>query len=117
MRVLLIQTACFLFNIGVSTFIFLWFAQYNRKRIDLSQGASFNWQGMGASQFIVGLPVMFLPILIVVFFKRIGLGDWGLGVLALLGVTGILCHNRIIQILFKSFVKSKYAQAEGFRSN
>ena len=116
-RFLWIQTACCLFNIGISALIMLWFAQYNRKRIELSQGSAFNWQGTGASQFITMLPVIILPILIAYIFKWVGLGDWGLSALALLGVMGVLCHKWIIQIICQRFVRTKYAQAEGFRSN
>jgi len=117
MRILWIQTACFLFNIGVSTCIMLWFAQYNRKRIELAQGSAFNWQGTGAAQFIAMLPAMLLPVLIAGIFNWIGLGDWGLTVLALLGIVGILCHKWIINIICQNFAQTKYAQAEGFRSN
>ena len=116
-KILWIQTACFLFNIGVNTCISLWFAQYNRKRIELSQGSAFNWQGTGASQFIFMLPIMVLPILIVSIFNWVGLGDWGFGAMALLGVIGVLCHKWLIQIICRNFARTKYAQAEGFRSN
>ena len=117
MRILWIQTICFLFNIGVSALIMLLFAQYNRKRIELSQGSAFNWQGTGASQFILMLPIMLLPILIASIFNWVGLGDWGLGVLAVLGISGILCHKWILQIICRNFAQTRYAQAEGFRSN
>ena len=116
-RILWIQTACFLFNIGINTCIMLWFSQYNRKRIELSQGSAFNWQGTSASQFIVMLPAMILPVLIALIFDWVGLGDWGLGALAVLGVMGLLCHKWIIGIICRNFAKTKYAQAEGFRSN
>ena len=112
-----IQTACFLFNIGVGAIIMLWFAQYNRKRIELAQGSAFNWQGTGASQFIVMLPAMLLPIFIVGIFKLVGLESWGLGVLAIMGVMGVLCHKWIIQSICRKFAQAKYAMAEGFRSN
>ena len=116
-RFLWIQTACFLFNVGISTLVVLLFAQYNRKRIELSQGSAMNWQGTGASQFIVMLPVMLLPILIASIFSWVGLGDWGLGALAVLGLIGILCHKWLLQIICRNFAQTKYAQAEGFRSN
>jgi len=116
-KILWIQTVCFLFNIGINTCIMLWFSQYNRKRMELSQGSAFNWQGTGASQFIVMLPAMILPIMIATIFDWVGLGDWGLGALALLGVMGILCHKWIIQMICQRFAQTKYAQAEGFRSN
>ena len=116
-RILLIHTACFLFNIGIGALIMLWFAQYNRKRIDLSQGSAMNWQGVGASQFIVMLPALLLPMIIVSIFNGIGLENWGLGALAILGVTGILSHKWMIQMICRIFTQTKYAQAEGFRSN
>ena len=116
-RYLWIQTACFLFNIGVSAPIMLWFAQYNRKRIELSQGSAFNWQGTSATQFISLLPVIALPMILAGIFSLLGLGDWGLSVLALLGVLGVLCHKWIIQVICQRFTQTKYAQAEGFRSN
>jgi len=117
MKFLWIQTACFLFNAGIGSCFMLLFAQYNRKRIDLTQGSAFSWQGTGASQFIVMLPALLMPMLIASIFNWVGLSDWGLGALALLGVMGVLCHKWIIQIISQRFAQTKYAQAEGFRSN
>jgi len=114
-NILLINTACALFNIGVNGYIMLWFAQYNRKKIELSQGAAMNWQGVGASQFIVGLPTMLLPILIVQCFAWAGLTYWGVGVLALLGIAGIACHKPLIRMICQRFIQAKYPLAEGFR--
>jgi hypothetical protein len=116
-RILWIQTACFLFNVGAGALIMLWFAQYNRRRIELSQGSAFNWQGMGAAQFIVMLPAMLLPMLIAFIFNRMGFGDWGVGALAIIGAVGILCHNRIIQAICHRFTQTKYALADGFRGS
>jgi hypothetical protein len=116
-KIFWIQTACFLFNIGVSNYIILWFAQYSRKKVDLSIGSAMNWQGVGASQFIVMLPVLLLPMLIASIFSWTGLGLWGVGALALLGIIGILCNKWIINGICRGFTKSKYAMAEGFRGN
>ena len=116
-KIFWIQTACFLFNIGVSNYIILWFAQYSRKKVDLSIGSAMNWQGVGASQFIVMLPVLLLPMLIASIFNWAGLCLWGVGVLALLGIIGILCNKWIINGICRGFTKSKYAMAEGFRGN
>ncbi|MDR1172794.1 MAG: DUF5687 family protein [Bacteroidales bacterium] len=115
-EILWINTACCLFNIGAGAYIMLWFAQYNRKRIDLSQGSAMNWQGVGASQFIVMLPVLLLPMFIASVFKWVGLGSWGLGALAILGIIGIVCGKWFIQAICRRFTQTKYALAEGFRS-
>ena len=116
-KIFWIQTACFLFNIGVSNYITLWFAQYSRKKVDLSVGSAMNWQGVGASQFIVMIPILLLPLLIGAIFNWVGLNYWGVGVLALLGIIGILCNKWIINSICRGFAKSKYAMAEGFRGN
>jgi hypothetical protein len=116
-RLLWMQTACFLFNIGVSSFILLWFAPYNRKRIELSQGSAFNWQGASAAHFISMVPLMLLPIFISFFFRWIGLNSWGLRSLAILGIIGLLCHKWILHHLFRRFAQNKYTLAEGYREN
>ena len=117
MKFLWIQTACFLFNIGVNVYFILWFAQYNRKKIELTKGMSFNWQGLGASQYILFIPAIVLPILIVSIFQWTGLGSWGLVSLGFLGLLGILCHKEILRFIFRRFTQKKYELAEGFRNN
>jgi len=115
-KILWINTACCLFNIGINTHIILWFTQYNRKKVDLSQ-SSMTWKGLGGSQIIMSLSMYFLPVLIASIFDWIGLGFWGLGVLALLGIIGILYHNRLIHGICRRFTEVKYSLAESFRTN
>lgn len=118
MKILWIQTACFLFNIGVSAFIILWFARFNSKRIELARGSAFNWQGTGVSQFIFMLPTLVLPILLASIFVWLDLEVWLLlGGMAAFGVIGVLCHNRILQMIFRQIEKKKYSLAEGYRKN
>ena len=116
-RIFGLQTACFLFNIGVGTYIMLWFAQYNRKRIELSQGSAFNWQGTSAAHFVVMLPALLLPMFLAAIFNWVGLGDWGLSVLALLGLIGIAFHKWILQSITLKLTQKKYNLAEGFRES
>ena len=117
MRILWIQTACFLFNIGISAFILLWFAKFNRKRIELAQGSAFNWQGTGVTQFIILFPIMFLPMLLAFILSRLDLEAWLLSGIAALGIIGVLCHKWILQMIFSQFAQKKYTLAEGYRGN
>jgi len=112
-----IQSACFLFNIGVGALIMLWFVKFNRKRIELAKGSAFNWQGTGAMHFISILPAMILPMIIAGIFSWVGLEIWGLGLLALLGLIGVLCHKWLLKSFCRNFAQAKYAMAEGFRNN
>jgi hypothetical protein len=66
-KILLINTAMYLYNIGILSFVLLYFATFNKKRIDLSRGGAFNYQGIGAMNWLaiadlssfqyVGIPI------------------------------------------------------------
>ena len=116
-KILLINAACCLFHIGVSTHVMLLFARYSRKRIDLSQSAAMNWKGLGASHFIKIIPLFFMPVVIVSIFDLLKLPFFGVGALALLGIIGIYYHNQLIHGICHSFDKVKYVLAESYRTN
>jgi hypothetical protein len=115
-KILLAHAMLYIWNIGISSLIVLSFANWNYKYIDLSKGASFNWQGVGASQFIVGFPLFILPIL--VYF----LSSWAFNqeiamlILGFFGVIFILSRSFWIKKLGNMFSKKRYTIAEGFRN-
>ncbi|MBA9075970.1 MULTISPECIES: DUF5687 family protein [Rufibacter] len=114
-KIVAINTACFLYNIGMNTFVILYMSTFNKKRIDLSKSASFNWQGVGASQFIMMLPALVLPILIYLPFGLMGNPWWGIAALGVFGIIGFLLHRQLLGIVVKRFQQQKYAIAAGFR--
>lgn len=59
-KLLLLHAAAYLYNIGFATVIVLYFATLNYKRLDITKSASFNWQGIGATQWILGLPFILI---------------------------------------------------------
>ncbi len=116
-KLLYINTACFLFNLGFNINVVLFFALKNKKYLDLSKSAAFNYQGIGASNFIVMLPMMLLPILIYVPFSLMEMPQIGLIILSCIGILGILLYKPIINIIIKKFYIQKYEMAEGFRQH
>ncbi|WP_207433728.1 DUF5687 family protein [Sabulibacter ruber] len=116
-KIMAINTACFLYNIGVNTFVVLFMSTYNKKRIDLSKSASFNWQGVGASQFIMMLPTLIIPILIYLPFGLMENPWWGIAAIGLLGVLGFIFHRQLLGVVVKRFQREKYAIAAGFRQS
>ena len=60
--ILLAHFAAAIYNIGVNTHVILFGGSFNRKKIDLNQRAAFNYQGTGAMQWLIGFPLMFLPM-------------------------------------------------------
>lgn len=114
-KLLLLHLAAYLYNIGFATIIVLYFATMNYKRLDLTKSASFNWQGIGATQWILGLPFVLIPLLIYAPFGAMNKPYWGLAALGLFGLITLFLRNFWIKLLVKRFEKQRYKIAEGFR--
>ncbi len=114
-KLLLLHLAAYLYNIGFATVIVLYFATMNYKRLDITKSASFNWQGVGATQWILGLPFILLPIFIYLPFGLLDKPYWGLFAIGLFGLITLLMRNYWISLLVKRFEKQRYKIAEGFR--
>jgi Family of unknown function (DUF5687) len=117
MKIVIINLATFLFNIGINVFVIFYFSVYNKSRIDLSKSSAFNWQGVGASKFVMMLPVMAGPILIYAPFGYLDLPYWGICTLGALGVLGLAFHRQLLQMTANRFQEHKYRMAAGFRSS
>ncbi|WP_295716408.1 DUF5687 family protein [Mucilaginibacter sp.] len=113
---LLVHFVMYLWNIGVNTTIVLFFANRNAKRIDLSKGASFNWEGVGATQMLLSLPLILTPYIIYIPFSLFKQDNIGLLVLALTGIIFILTRNFWLKKLEEDFMQKRYQIAEGFRN-
>ncbi|WP_461788800.1 DUF5687 family protein [Pedobacter sp.] len=114
-KLLLLHLATYIYNIGVSTIVVLYFANFNYKRLDITKSASFNWQGVGASQWLLSLPLLLIPLIIYIPFGVLNQPYWGLAALSLLGLLGLLLRNYFIKIIVNKFEKQRYKIAEGFR--
>ncbi|WP_285010300.1 DUF5687 family protein [Pedobacter faecalis] len=114
-KIVMIQLAAYLYNIGIGSVVVLYFATRNYKAIDLSKGAGFNYQGVGASQFVLILPYFLLPYLFYLPFSIAGLPYWGLAALGAAGLVCLLTRRFWIRFIVKQFEKQKYKIAAGFR--
>ncbi|MHC1706807.1 MAG: DUF5687 family protein [Bacteroidales bacterium] len=114
-KILLVNTAMYLYNIGILSFVLLYFATYNKKRMDLSRGGSFNYQGVGASNWLAILPAFLLPILVYWPFKVFGQPDMGIAFVGMLGLSGIFMSRSLLRIVSRNFYKRKYIMASAFR--
>lgn len=115
-HVIFVHFCMYLWNIGVNTVIVLFFANRNYKRIDLSKGASFNWEGVGATQLLMGLPILLAPFVIYWPSSWLGHADIGLILLGITGTVFVLTRNYWIKQLQADFEEKKYTIAEGFRN-
>jgi hypothetical protein len=113
--ILLINTMTWLYNLGFLSFVLYYFATFTKKRMDLSRGAAFNYQGLGAMHWLSMLPAFLLPVLIYVPFNLLGYSRAGLLFIGALGVAGLLFHKTMLNFVLKQFLKKKHIMAAGFR--
>jgi hypothetical protein len=114
-EILLINFVTFLFNLGFLSFLLLYMATYNKKRMDLSKGSSFNYQGVGAANWLVLLPAFVLPMLIYAPFGLMGYRYAGYAAIGLIGILGLLSRKYWVKAIERNFYKRKYIMADGFR--
>ena len=114
-NILLLNAAAMLYNLGVNIPILLYAGSFNRKRIDLEKSPFMNYQGTGATQWLVGIPLLLLPILIwyvIYFFVSANIATLVLGGL---GLVGIILRSFFMDRITKAYRNSKYAMIAGFK--
>ncbi|MCO6497650.1 MAG: hypothetical protein J5I50_08310 [Chitinophagaceae bacterium] len=114
-KLIVLHFVVFLYNIGFGAVIVLFFANYNKKRLDLSKGGAFNWQGVGATQWIMSIPLIVIPFLIYMPFGMANEPFWGLTAIGLFGLVTLSLREMWVNLLTKLFAKQRYKIAEGFR--
>ncbi|WP_080904927.1 DUF5687 family protein [Parabacteroides sp. Marseille-P3160] len=116
-RILYLHLAALLFNLGVNIFFLVFFATYNTKRIDLSKSSAMNYQGTTIKNFLIMLPMLFFPWIVVQLLATFFNPAVALGTVGSIGLLGILFHRQLIQLCVNQFNRRKYALAQGFRES
>lgn len=114
--VLLANTAMLLYNAGINTYIIMALSMWSPQKLDLTQRGGFSMQGVGASQWLMGLPVFIGPMLLFAPFWLMGYTDAGLAVLALAGLTGLLLRTMILRGLSGQLSRLRHDISAAFRS-
>lgn len=114
-RIFFINSMTFLYNIGVLSILLLYMATLNKQRMDLTRGAAFNYQGIGASNWLAMLPAFLLPVLIYWPFSAAGYPDAGIMFIGILGLIGLVFNRFFVGFVIRNFYKRKYIMMEGFR--
>lgn len=116
-KVIVVHFAAMIYNIGVNSYVLLYGGSFNRKKIDLTQRAAFNYQGTGAVQWIIGFPLLFIPmIFFYIPYKLIGF-EAGIATLILLGIIGIVFHQKIMTAITKKYIGTKYKMIDAFEQD
>jgi len=114
-EIFFINVATYLYNIGILSFLLLYMATYNKKRLELTRGATFNYQGMSSMNWLAMFPAFLVPVLIYWPFSAAGVPYTGLLFIGLLGVLGLIFNRTTVALITRNFYKRKYIMASGFR--
>ncbi|WP_159022064.1 DUF5687 family protein [Formosa sp. L2A11] len=113
-KILLAHFGAAIYNIGVNTYVILYGGSFNRKKINLNEKAAFNFQGTGAVQWIIGLPLIVFPIIIFSIFNYFFSFEIGVLALIILGLIGIVFHEKLMKFITKKYLASKYKMIAAF---
>lgn len=115
-KIVLINLCAYLFNIGINVFVVMRIAMFGPKKIDLNKRAAFNYEGVGAAQFLIIIPIMILPYIIYAPLAIMGHDIVGICLTGAIGLIGFLFRERSLQALTKYFAKNRHKIAAGFRA-
>lgn len=104
-----------LFNMGVNIYIIINMAMWGPKKLNLTKGGSMNYEGVGAAQWVMGIPILISPYVVYTPFALFGKPLWGVTALGLIGLLGIILRPYLLSLATKRLERLKYSIAEGFR--
>lgn len=114
-EVVILNLAAAIYNIGVNVPLLIFSGSFNKKRIDLDKSQMMNYQGMGISQWLVGIPVMAVPVFIFWILNKFVSYDVAVGTISGLGIIGILLRPTLLTYLTQRYRKRKYVTIQGFK--
>jgi len=114
-NILLLNIACAIYNMGVNVPVLLFAGSFNKKAIDLDKSPFMNYQGTGASQWLVSLPLLTLPIFFFWIMNKFVNYEAAIGLLAGLGIIGLILRPALLTFLVQRYKKRKYVMIQGFK--
>ena len=115
-KVLYVHFVVMLYNIGVNSWVIFALGLNSRKAIELNQRAAFNYQGVGASQWLMTFPILLGPLAI------FGVLSFAFGnitayvIFGALGLIGIVLHPKLIDYFTGQYLKRKHKMIAGYKA-
>jgi hypothetical protein len=116
-KIIYTHLAMLLYNLGINIPLLLFVGLYSKKRLDLNQSSVMNYQGVGAMQWLIGFPMLLIPIGLFYLFK-LAFGVVGAYAgLGIVGLTGILFHSVVINFFAKRYLKQKHQLIRNYKNS
>ena len=113
-KILIVHFAAMVYNVGVNTHVIMYGGAFNRKKINLDQKAAFNYQGTGAVQWLIGLPLMLLPMGIFAAIDYMVNFETSITVLIAMGLLGIVFHRKLMSVITNKYIDVKHKMIAAF---
>ncbi|WP_066631755.1 DUF5687 family protein [Labilibacter marinus] len=107
-KILMVNAVMAIFNIGFTSHIVLWMGSYSSKPIDLSRGSFMNYQGTGASQWVMSFIIILPPIILFAVLNAFIGANWAYAIFTMIGVLGIIFHGLIMDKVMKRYQDNKH---------
>ncbi len=115
-KVLYIHFVVMLYNVGINTWVIFALGLNSRKSIDLEQKAMFNYQGVGASQWLISFPILLGPLAVYGILTLLFGTTVAYIILGTLGLTGIILHPRLIDYFTKQYLRRKHKMIAAYKA-
>lgn len=109
--------SAFFYTIGFLFFLMFQGAIYNKSYLDLFDRGTFNWKGTSGNTVIINMLAMFIPVSIVLAINAVFSQTAGCYFMLITGLIFTLTANHWIKWTYKRFLRRRYKNMEGFRSN
>lgn len=106
-----------LYNLGINIPMMFFIGLYSKKRLDLNQSSVMNYQGVGASQWLAGFPMLLLPLGIFYAVKTFAGATPAYLALGTIGLIGLLSVSPIIDFFSKQYRKQKHQLIRNYKNS
>lgn len=113
----LLTISILFYTTGFLFFLMFQNAVYNKSYFDLFDGGMFNWKGTSGNMLVVTMLGMFIPIILVSIIKAVFSQTIACYFMLITGLLFTLTANYWIKWTYSRFLKRRYKNMEGFRSN
>jgi hypothetical protein len=105
------------FVIGPVYFLIFQNVVYNKMHFDLFDRGMMNWKGTSSNNLIIIMITMFVPVIIVMLIQSLCGKETGEWFMLVTGLAFTLTAQYWLKGTYRRFLKRKYKNMEGFRSN
>jgi hypothetical protein len=114
---LLLLVALFFYSTGTIYFLIFQNAVYNKTYFDLFDKGMMNWKGQSGNMLVITMFTMFIPVILTLIMHGI-FGETGACLFMLItGMAFTFTSSWWLKSIYKRFLKRKYKNMDGFRSN